>query len=74
MFTTCTIVLRTRILPRWVAFLGFACGLVLLVAITNWEWIVFPSWILIVSGLILISDRWTGKTRDVQLGFEQRRS
>lgn len=57
-FSTCTIVLRTGILSRWLAFLGFACGLVLLVVITNWAWIalLFPSWILIVSGQILISD------------------
>ena len=57
-FSTCTIVLRTDILPRWLAFLGFACGLVLLVVITYWAWIalVFPSWIMIVSGQILISD------------------
>ncbi len=58
MFSTCTIALRTGILHRWVAFLGFACALVLLVVITNWEWIalLFPFWILVVSGQILISD------------------
>jgi hypothetical protein len=62
LFSTCTIALRTGLLPRWVAFLGFACGLVLLVVITNWEWIalLFPFWILVVSGQILISDLRTG--------------
>jgi hypothetical protein len=69
MFSTCTIVLRTGILPRWVAFLGFACGLILLLVITNWEWIalLFPAWILIVSGQILTSDLWNRKTRESKL-------
>jgi hypothetical protein len=54
-FITCTIALRTGVLPRWVAFSGFACGLVLLLAITNWPWIalLFPLWILQVSACIL---------------------
>jgi hypothetical protein len=58
LFSTCTIALRTGLLPRWVAFLGFACGLVLLLVITNWEWIalLFPFWVLVVSGQVLISD------------------
>jgi hypothetical protein len=53
-----TIMLRTGILPRWVAFLGFACAVVLLLIITNWPWIVllFPLWILVVSTSILLSD------------------
>jgi hypothetical protein len=57
-FSTSTVVLRTGILPRWVAFLGFACGVVLLLIITNWPWIVllFPLWILVVSTSILLAD------------------
>ena len=34
-FSTCTIGLRTAIIPRWVAFTGYACGLVLLLVIAN---------------------------------------
>src|SRR5947209_1977979 len=43
-FSTCTIGLRTAIIPRWVAFTGYACGLLLLLVIANWKWItlVFP--------------------------------
>ena len=61
LFSTSTIALRTGLLPRWVAFLGFACGLVLLLVITNWQWIalLFPFWVLVVSGQVLISDRRT---------------
>jgi hypothetical protein len=56
--STSTIVLRTGILPRWVAFSGFACALVLLLIITNWPWIalLLPLWILMVSARILIAD------------------
>ena len=58
MLSTCTIGLRTAIFPRWVAFLGYACALVLLVVIANWRWItlVFPTWMLVVSAQILSAD------------------
>jgi hypothetical protein len=58
-FSTCTIALRTALFPRWVAFSGFLCGLVLLVVISNWLWIalLFPLWILLVSAQILVADR-----------------
>jgi hypothetical protein len=55
MFSTCVISLRTAILPRWIAFSGFACGLVLLLVISNWPWIalLFPMWTIVVSTYIL---------------------
>ncbi len=58
MFVTSTIGLRTRILARWVSFVGFAFGLVLLFAITDFAWIalLFPLWVLLVSTWILIAD------------------
>jgi hypothetical protein len=58
MFSTCTIALRTAIFPRWIAFLGFACGLTMLLVIANWGWIalIFPMWMLVVSMQILFSD------------------
>jgi len=58
MFSTCTMGLKTGILPRWVAYLGYGCAVVLLVVITNWAWIalLFPLWILIASAYILVSD------------------
>jgi hypothetical protein len=53
-----TIILRTGILPRWIAFSGFGCAAVLLLVITNWPWIalLFPMWMLVVSGYILIAE------------------
>jgi len=58
MFSTCTIALRTRIFPRWLAFVGYACALLLLVVIANWRWItlVFPIWMLLISVQILWAD------------------
>ena len=58
MFSTCTIGIRTAIFPRWVAFVGYACGLVLLVVITKWAWIalLFPLWVLLVSISILTAE------------------
>lgn len=58
MFSTCTIGLRTAIFPRWVAFVGYACALLLLVVIANWRWItlVFPMWMLLVSTNILLAE------------------
>jgi hypothetical protein len=58
MFSTCTIGLRTAIFPRWVAFLGYASALLLLVVIANWRWIalIFPVWMLLVSVRILVAE------------------
>ena len=49
--------LRTRAIPRWVAYLGFVCALVLLVAAGEHKWsqLVFPSWVLLVSVVILLT-------------------
>src|SRR5215469_4820285 len=38
MFSTCTIGLRTAILPRWIAHIGYASAVVLLMVIANWRW------------------------------------
>jgi hypothetical protein len=56
--STSTIVLRTSILPRWVAYSGYACALVLLLVVTNWPWIVllFPLWMLALSACILLAE------------------
>jgi hypothetical protein len=58
MISTCTISLRTRIVPRWMAVLGYALALSLLLSIGTIEWIplVFPAWIFLVSVHILIEN------------------
>jgi hypothetical protein len=58
MFVTSTIGLRTGVLTRWISYVGFACGLLLLLVITDFAWIalLFPLWVLLISAYILISD------------------
>ena len=53
-----TIILRTGVAPRWTAWLGYFCAAVLLIAITSWPWIalVFPFWMLLLSGRILAGE------------------
>jgi hypothetical protein len=52
-----TLGLRTGAFPRWVSFLGFATALVLLVAAGEHKWtqMVFPSWVLVLSVVILVT-------------------
>jgi L-asparagine transporter-like permease len=54
--STCTIGLRTAIIPRWIAIIGYACALVLMLVMANWKWItfVFPLWMLLLSIYIFI--------------------
>jgi hypothetical protein len=58
MFSTCTVGLRTAIFPRWVAYVGYACGVTLLVIVANWKWItlVFPLWMLVMSTRMLLAE------------------
>lgn len=62
MFSTCAIALRTQIFPRWIAYSGFACGVVLLAVISDWLWIalLFPLWILLVGIRVLLAERRSG--------------
>jgi hypothetical protein len=59
MISTSTIFRRTRILPRWIAFLGYVLAVILLLAIGSFTWIVivFPLWVALISGCILIQNR-----------------
>ena len=58
MISTSMIGLRTGFTPRWSAFLGFACALVLLLSgrHTDWIFMVFPLWVLLVSTYILMQN------------------
>jgi hypothetical protein len=54
--STATILHRTGVAPRWIAWLGFAVALVLLFAsgVTPWLELVFPAWIGLLSVAILL--------------------
>ena len=64
-----TVGIRTSGLPRWVSYLGYLVALVLLVAAANQRWtqLVFPSWVLLVSVVILVV-RPRNSTRTVEVG------
>jgi hypothetical protein len=58
MFSTSTILLRTVIVPRWIALLGYGLGALLLLSIGIIVWIplVFPLWVLLISVAILLEN------------------
>jgi hypothetical protein len=66
MMSTCTLGLRTGIIPRWMVFLGYALAVTLLLSIglINWISLVFPLWILLVSIYILI-ENYSGPSKAV---------
>lgn len=62
-FVTSTIGLRTAVFPRWMAFVGYAFALVMLLMIKGFAWIAlaFPTWVLILSVYILVTDIGQGR-------------
>jgi hypothetical protein len=64
MSSTSAISLPTRIFPRWMAFLGFALALILLLNVGTIQWspLVFPLWVFLISGHILI-DNFRGQPK-----------
>lgn len=58
MVSTCTLSLRTGILPRWMAFLGLVLALFLLLSVgfVTWAPLVFPLWVLLISVHILLTN------------------
>jgi hypothetical protein len=51
--------LRTQILPRWLVILGYLTGVILLLSppLSNWTQLLFPTWVLLFSGSILVASR-----------------
>jgi hypothetical protein len=58
MFSTCTLAIRIGIFPRWMAFLGYALALFLLLSIGQFGWapLVFPLWTLVISVYVLVAN------------------
>jgi hypothetical protein len=56
MISTCTLSIRTGIFPRWMAYLGLALALFLILSLGIFYWapLVFPLWVLLVSVDILL--------------------
>lgn len=58
MMSTSATSLRTGILPRWMALLGFALAILLLLSVSTFEFapLVFPLWVLLISIYILMEN------------------
>jgi hypothetical protein len=58
MFSTSTILLRTRIVPCWISYLGYvlAAMLLLIIGIIVWIPLVFPAWVFLISIAILFEN------------------
>jgi hypothetical protein len=58
MITTSTLTIRTRVTARWIALLGYASALFLLVGSSYFDWVlfVFPGWVMLVSICILVDN------------------
>ena len=59
LIATATVGLRGHVFPRWFAATGYALGLILLVVVILWDWIilVLPAWVAVVSLYILRRER-----------------
>src|SRR4029079_15485573 len=58
MVSTSTVVIRTDIAPRWIAFLGFLLALILLMGsfFISWSFAILPFWVFLISVYILIDN------------------
>jgi hypothetical protein len=58
MISTCTLAIRIGIFPRWMAFLGYALALLLLLSVGNLYWapLIFPLWALVISVYVLLAN------------------
>jgi hypothetical protein len=58
MFSTCTLAIRIGIFPRWMAFLGYALAIFLLLSIGRFGLapLVFPLWTLMISVYVLLAN------------------
>jgi hypothetical protein len=56
MISAATIWLRTRLMPKWLALLTYVVALALLGVsdVSMWVTMAFPTWVLVVSGLLLV--------------------
>lgn len=56
MISTSTVIISTSIVPRWIAIVGFALAVLLLLGsqFTGWSFMVMPFWVFLVSSSILL--------------------
>lgn len=58
MISTSTLAFRIGFVPRWIALLGYAAALVIMLFSNAIDWVVFgfPAWVLLVSASVLIEN------------------
>jgi hypothetical protein len=58
MMSTCTLAIRIQMFPRWMAFLGYALAVSLLLSSPHLYWapLIFPLWVLVISVYILVAN------------------
>jgi hypothetical protein len=58
LISTCTLAIRVGVFPRWMALLGYALALFLLLSIGRFGWapLVFPLWTLAISVYVLFAN------------------
>lgn len=61
MLSTSTLFIRTQVIPRWMAFLGYGLAAIMLFRLSHldrlgWVALTFPLWVLLVSLYILIDN------------------
>lgn len=58
MVTTSTLAINTNLTARWIAFLGYALAVLLLIGSGYLDWVlfIFPTWVLLVSVYILVDN------------------
>ncbi len=58
MISTSTLAIRIAMFPRWMAFLGYALALLLLLRSGHlyWDPLVFPLWVLMISVYVLLAN------------------
>jgi hypothetical protein len=59
MIATATVARHTAIMPRWLAFMGFALAYILLFGsfYISWSFLVFPTWVFLISVCFLKDGR-----------------
>ncbi len=58
LMSTCTLLLRLKLAPRWIVYPGYALALFLLFSIgfISWAALVIPLWTLLLSIYILVEN------------------
>jgi hypothetical protein len=58
MISTSTVAIYTAFAPRWIAVLGYVLAVILLTGsyYIEWSFVVFPAWVLLISGHILVDN------------------